>query len=215
MLSSVIVVSLVRRCRLGSVFGGAARAWPRFLFSVPVELASLGAQEAQFFRIGAAATSGTFFEIGGVVASAISKPAGSPPCERGKNCGVPGLIAVALATQGSVENLRMIAADQIRIRDCPVRYRRMGLCRDRHLRRRRTDEGPSGDSQSLSGRRADRGSRRQPDPVSRRSQRQAYLAGSDGLGNPRRCARDPCCRGAERKGCRPPNTSVPVSPPRT
>jgi TRAP transporter TAXI family solute receptor len=77
------------------------------------KLAPLGAQETQFFRIGAAATSGTFFEIGGVVASAISKPPGSPPCDRGKNCGVPGLIAVALATQGSVENLRMIAADQI------------------------------------------------------------------------------------------------------
>ena len=71
------------------------------------------AQEAQFFRIGAAATSGTFFEIGGAVASAISKPPGSPPCDRGGSCGVPGLVAVAQATQGSVENLRMIAADQI------------------------------------------------------------------------------------------------------
>lgn len=75
--------------------------------------ASLSAQDAQFFRIGAAATSGTFFEIGGVIASAISKPAGSPPCERGGNCGVPGLVAVAQATQGSVENLRMISAGQI------------------------------------------------------------------------------------------------------
>jgi uncharacterized protein len=76
-------------------------------------LASPSAQETQFFRIGAAATSGTFFEIGGVIASAISKPAGSPPCERGGNCGVPGLIAVTQATQGSVENLRMVAAGQI------------------------------------------------------------------------------------------------------
>ena len=84
-----------------------------FVLGLLWELASLGAQETQFFRIGAAATSGTFFEIGGVVASAISKPPGSPPCDRGSNCGVPGLIAVALATQGSVENLRMIAADQI------------------------------------------------------------------------------------------------------
>lgn len=76
-------------------------------------LASLSAQDAQFFRIGAAATSGTFFEIGGVIASAISKPPGSPPCERGGNCGVPGLVAVAQATQGSVENLRLIGAGQI------------------------------------------------------------------------------------------------------
>src|SRR5262249_23917282 len=43
----------------------------------------------------------------------ISKPAGSPPCERGGSCGVPGLVAVAQATQGSVENIRMIIAGQI------------------------------------------------------------------------------------------------------
>ena len=74
---------------------------------------SPNAQEAQFFRIAAAATSGTFFEIGGVIASAISKPAGSPPCGQGGSCGVPGLVAVAQATQGSVENLRMIGAGQV------------------------------------------------------------------------------------------------------
>jgi TRAP transporter TAXI family solute receptor len=75
--------------------------------------ASPGAQEGKFFRIGAAATSGTFFEVGGVIASAISKPPGSPACEHGGNCGVPGLVAVTQATQGSVENLRMVAAGQI------------------------------------------------------------------------------------------------------
>jgi uncharacterized protein len=74
---------------------------------------SSSAEEQQFFRIGAAATSGTFFEIGGLIASAISKPAGSPLCERGGSCGVPGLVAVAQATEGSVENLRMIASGQI------------------------------------------------------------------------------------------------------
>jgi uncharacterized protein len=76
-------------------------------------IASPSGQEARFFRIGAAATSGTFFEIGGVIASAISKSAGSPPCDHGGNCGVPGLVAVTQATQGSVENLRMVAAGQI------------------------------------------------------------------------------------------------------
>ena len=71
------------------------------------------AEEANFFRIGAAATAGSFFEIGGVLASAISKPVDSPPCEEGGSCGVPGLIAVAQATEGSVQNLRMVASDQI------------------------------------------------------------------------------------------------------
>jgi TRAP transporter TAXI family solute receptor len=84
-----------------------------FVFHLLWGAASPSAQDAQFFRIGAAATSGTFFEIGGVIASAISKPAGSPPCEHGGNCGVPGLVAVAQATQGSVENLRMVSGGQI------------------------------------------------------------------------------------------------------
>ncbi|MFL5270288.1 MAG: TAXI family TRAP transporter solute-binding subunit [Stellaceae bacterium] len=84
-----------------------------FALALLWELASSGAQETRFFRIGAAATSGTFFEIGGVIAGAISKPAGLPSCEHSGNCGVPGLVAVAQATEGSVENLRMIAAGQI------------------------------------------------------------------------------------------------------
>ena len=75
--------------------------------------APVSAQETHFFRIGAAATAGSFFEIGGVLASAISKPADSPSCEQGGSCGVPGLVAVAEATRGSVENLRMVASDQI------------------------------------------------------------------------------------------------------
>src|SRR5262252_11051152 len=72
-------------------------------------IAPASAQEARFFRIGAAATAGSFFEIGGVLASAISKPADSLPCEQGGSCGVPGLVAVAEATRGSVENLHMVA----------------------------------------------------------------------------------------------------------
>jgi uncharacterized protein len=83
------------------------------VFGLLLWRAAPSAQEGQFFRIGAAATSGTFFEIGGVIAGAISKPAGSPPCEHGGNCGVSGLVAVTQATQGSVENLRLVAAGQI------------------------------------------------------------------------------------------------------
>jgi uncharacterized protein len=71
------------------------------------------APEARFFRIGTAATGGSFFEIGGVVAGAISGPTGGPPCGHGGNCGVPGLVAVAQATPGSIENLRMINGGQI------------------------------------------------------------------------------------------------------
>lgn len=71
------------------------------------------AQEPRFFRIGTAATGGSFFEIGGVVAGAISSPAEGPPCDRGGSCGVRGLVAVAQATPGSIENLRLIGSGQI------------------------------------------------------------------------------------------------------
>ncbi len=71
------------------------------------------AQDAKFFRIGTAATGGSFFEVGGIVAGAISGPLEGPPCGRGGSCGVPGLVAVAQATPGSVENLRLINSGQI------------------------------------------------------------------------------------------------------
>src|SRR5437667_10757250 len=71
------------------------------------------AEEPRFFRIGTAATGGSFFEIGGMVASAISNPAVGPPCGRGGSCGVRGLVAVAQATPGSIENLRLINSGQI------------------------------------------------------------------------------------------------------
>lgn len=62
------------------------------------------------FLIGAGPIGGTYFPIAGMIATAISNPPGGRPCEAGGNCGVPGLVADALATQGSVENLRKIAA---------------------------------------------------------------------------------------------------------
>jgi hypothetical protein len=71
------------------------------------------AEEPRFFRIGTAATGGSFFEIGGLVASAISGPTVGPPCERGGSCGVRGLVAVAQATQGSIGNLRLIGNGQL------------------------------------------------------------------------------------------------------
>jgi uncharacterized protein len=74
---------------------------------------SVWADEPRFFRIGTAGTTGTYFQIGGILASAISSPPGSPNCQRGGNCGVPGLIAVAQATQGSVENVDLIGHGQL------------------------------------------------------------------------------------------------------
>ncbi|MEM7445595.1 MAG: TAXI family TRAP transporter solute-binding subunit [Pseudomonadota bacterium] len=65
-------------------------------------------QELRFFRIGTGTAGGTYFPIGGMIASAISGPPGAPDCEHGGTCGVPGLIAVALTTEGSVANIEML-----------------------------------------------------------------------------------------------------------
>lgn len=66
------------------------------------------AQDMAFFRIGTGGTSGTYYPIGGLLANAISAPPGSRACEDGGSCGVPGLVASALASNGSVANVNAI-----------------------------------------------------------------------------------------------------------
>ena len=68
------------------------------------------AQDLNVIRIGTGSTAGTYFPIGGLIGNAISNPPGSRPCDRGGSCGVPGLIAVAQSTGGSVENIASVAA---------------------------------------------------------------------------------------------------------
>ena len=62
------------------------------------------AQAPQFFRIGTGSAGGTYFPIGGTIANGISAPPGSRPCDKGGQCGVPGLIAIAQSTTASVFN---------------------------------------------------------------------------------------------------------------
>ncbi|GIT91499.1 hypothetical protein JANAI62_19560 [Jannaschia pagri] len=71
------------------------------------------AQEARSFRIATAGTFGTYFPIGGLIANAISAPPGSRPCEDGGACGVPGLTATAITTNGSVANVELVAEGQL------------------------------------------------------------------------------------------------------
>ncbi len=67
-------------------------------------------QELRYFRIGTGAPETSYFPIGGVIASAVSNPPGSRDCDQGGSCGVPGLIALAQTTSGSIDNLTQIAA---------------------------------------------------------------------------------------------------------
>src|SRR6478609_6892610 len=57
------------------------------------------AQDPTFFRIGTGGTAGTYFPIGGLIANAISGSDGK---------GVPGLVATAVASNGSVANINAV-----------------------------------------------------------------------------------------------------------
>jgi uncharacterized protein len=66
------------------------------------------AQAPQFFRIGTGSAGGTYYPIGGIIANDISCPPGAPCNTAGATDGVPGMVAVAQATQGSVQNVNLI-----------------------------------------------------------------------------------------------------------
>ncbi|HMA14617.1 MAG TPA: TAXI family TRAP transporter solute-binding subunit [Kiloniellaceae bacterium] len=59
------------------------------------------AQSPAFFRIGTGGTAGTYYPIGGLIANAISGTSEG---------GVPGLVATAVASNGSVANINAIQA---------------------------------------------------------------------------------------------------------
>ncbi len=66
------------------------------------------AQELKFFTIGTGGTAYTYYPVGGVIANAISKPPGSRECGEGGSCGVDNLIASAVSSRGSVDNVNAI-----------------------------------------------------------------------------------------------------------
>jgi hypothetical protein len=70
-------------------------------------------QEVRYLRVGTGPPGESLFPIGGLLASAVSNPPGSQPCARGGSCGVPGLIAVALATSGSVSDIWAIDSGRL------------------------------------------------------------------------------------------------------
>ena len=81
--------------------------------AVGLSVSGAAAQDMQFFRIGTGGTAGTYYPIGGLIANAISNPPGSRACEDGGSCGVPGLIATAVASNGSVGNVNSIRGGQL------------------------------------------------------------------------------------------------------
>lgn len=62
-----------------------------------------------FFQIGTGSTGGTYFPMGEALAAVISHPPGSESCAPGHPCGVPGLVAIAKGSAGSVANVRAVS----------------------------------------------------------------------------------------------------------
>jgi TRAP transporter TAXI family solute receptor len=99
----VLKDDLTRRRALALLAGGGAAGFVS-------TTRSPSAQDAIFFRIGTGGTAGTYYPVGALLASIISKAPGSRPCGSGGSCGVPGLVAVAQTTDGSIANVEAIHA---------------------------------------------------------------------------------------------------------
>ena len=89
------MIKTIKTAALGAIFA--------------VGLAGISAaQDIKFFTIGTGGTAFTYYPMGGVIANAISKPPGSRECDEGGSCGVEGLIASAVSSRGSVDNVNAI-----------------------------------------------------------------------------------------------------------
>lgn len=70
------------------------------------------AKDMKFFRIVSGSAGGTYFPMAGLLAQVISSPPGAASCEKGGSCGVPGMIAIAQSSPGSVANVTMVEAGE-------------------------------------------------------------------------------------------------------
>ena len=84
------------------------RTFAVFLFLSGSFLGKAISNELTFFTIGTGGTAYTYYPVGGMIANAISKPPGSRECGKGGSCGVDGLIASAVSSRGSVDNVNAI-----------------------------------------------------------------------------------------------------------
>ncbi|MGI9418377.1 MAG: TAXI family TRAP transporter solute-binding subunit [Geminicoccaceae bacterium] len=84
-----------------------------FLASCFLWASAAAAEDISFFRIGTGGVTGTYYPIGGLIAGIISNPPGARACEDGGSCGVPGLIATAQSSNGSVANVEAVASGEL------------------------------------------------------------------------------------------------------
>ncbi len=66
---------------------------------------SASGTDMTLFRIGTGGVGGTYYPIGLLIGSIISRPPGAPSCADNSPCGVAGLLAVAQSANGSAANV--------------------------------------------------------------------------------------------------------------
>lgn len=66
-----------------------------------------------YFSIATGATGSSYFPVGSMIATILSHPAGSVRCNAAAACGPEGLIAVAVASQGALSNVRDVARGRV------------------------------------------------------------------------------------------------------
>jgi len=79
---------------------------------------SRAADPNRFFRIGSGSSGGIYYPLASLLAAAISNPGSEQDCAVARVCGVPGLIAVAQTSTGSLENLQELAAGTVESAFC-------------------------------------------------------------------------------------------------
>ncbi|MGI9485573.1 MAG: TAXI family TRAP transporter solute-binding subunit [Geminicoccaceae bacterium] len=91
----------------------AMRPFLLILTSCLLLISSPKAEDLRFLSIGTGGVAGTYYPIGGLIAGIISNPPGARACEDGGSCGVPGLIAIAQSSNGSVANVEAVASGEL------------------------------------------------------------------------------------------------------
>ncbi|MBX3507832.1 MAG: TAXI family TRAP transporter solute-binding subunit [Parvibaculum sp.] len=81
-----------------------------FIYLSPPASLEEAPETVTFFQIGTGSPGDEYFAVGERLAAAISRPPGTPRCERGLPCGVAGLVAVAKSSAGPVANVRAVSS---------------------------------------------------------------------------------------------------------
>jgi TRAP transporter TAXI family solute receptor len=73
------------------------------------------ADELKVIRLGTGGAGGTYFPIGTLVATGLTGAAGPEGCTEPASCGIPGVLAVAQVSNGSVANLESLQVGAIEV----------------------------------------------------------------------------------------------------